>query len=89
VWKPQPSEISNRLGWLNAPELMRERVAELEVFAKHTKVQAERMDDEANSYRKFAVLFSITIQVCDANTRLNPELQPPASSEAFALSDAA
>jgi len=34
VWKPQPSEIRNRLGWLDAPELMRERVAELEVFAK-------------------------------------------------------
>jgi transaldolase / glucose-6-phosphate isomerase len=34
VWKPQASEISNRLGWLDAPELMRERVADLQVFAK-------------------------------------------------------
>jgi transaldolase / glucose-6-phosphate isomerase len=34
VWKPQASEISTRLGWLEAPELMRERVAELEMFAK-------------------------------------------------------
>jgi transaldolase/glucose-6-phosphate isomerase len=34
VWKPEPSEIANRLGWLEAPEHMRERVAELEVFAK-------------------------------------------------------
>jgi transaldolase / glucose-6-phosphate isomerase len=34
VWKSQPNEISDRLGWLDVPELMRERVAELEVFAK-------------------------------------------------------
>jgi transaldolase / glucose-6-phosphate isomerase len=34
VWRPDPSEITNRLGWLGITTLMRERVAELETFAK-------------------------------------------------------
>lgn len=34
VWKPEPAEITVRLGWLAAPELMHERVTELEAFAK-------------------------------------------------------
>ncbi|MGZ8599853.1 MAG: glucose-6-phosphate isomerase [Actinomycetota bacterium] len=33
VWKDDPSEIANRLGWLSVTEAMRERVAELEHFA--------------------------------------------------------
>jgi transaldolase/glucose-6-phosphate isomerase len=34
VWRPQPVEISNRLGWLDVPERMREQVARLDLFAK-------------------------------------------------------
>ncbi len=33
VWKPDPTEITNRLGWLNVTELMREQVPALESFA--------------------------------------------------------
>jgi transaldolase / glucose-6-phosphate isomerase len=34
VWKDDPSEIADRLGWLDLPELMRKRVGELETFAE-------------------------------------------------------
>lgn len=34
VWKPDPTEIENRLGWLSVPALMTERVADLRAFAK-------------------------------------------------------
>ncbi len=34
VWKPEPMEISNRLGWLDSPQLMLEHVPELESFAQ-------------------------------------------------------
>jgi transaldolase / glucose-6-phosphate isomerase len=34
VWKDDPTEITNRLGWLTVVELMHERIGELEVFAK-------------------------------------------------------
>ncbi|MGD8625787.1 MAG: bifunctional transaldolase/phosoglucose isomerase, partial [Anaerolineae bacterium] len=33
VWKPEPTEIANRLGWLHSPEVMEEQVARLEAFA--------------------------------------------------------
>jgi glucose-6-phosphate isomerase len=33
VWKDDPTEIANRLGWLTVTDLMRERVGELEAFA--------------------------------------------------------
>ncbi len=34
VWKDDPTEVTNRLGWLTVTELMHERVGELEVFAE-------------------------------------------------------
>jgi glucose-6-phosphate isomerase len=34
VWKEDPAEISNRLGWLSVAGAMRERVDELEAFAE-------------------------------------------------------
>src|SRR3954469_390624 len=34
VWKDDPTEISDRLGWLTVADMMHERVAELEAFAK-------------------------------------------------------
>jgi len=34
VWKDDPTEITNRLGWLGVMDLMHERIAELEAFAK-------------------------------------------------------
>lgn len=34
VWKPDPTEITNRLGWLTLPRDMRKRVPELAAFAK-------------------------------------------------------
>ncbi len=33
VWRPDPDEISNRLGWLHAPETMAANVARLDAFA--------------------------------------------------------
>jgi transaldolase/glucose-6-phosphate isomerase len=34
VWKPAPTEIADRLGWLSVPEQMAEHVPELETFAR-------------------------------------------------------
>jgi transaldolase/glucose-6-phosphate isomerase len=34
VWKDDPTEITNRLGWLTVSDLMHERLGELETFAK-------------------------------------------------------
>jgi transaldolase / glucose-6-phosphate isomerase len=34
VWKDDPTEITNRLGWLTVTDLMHERLGELETFAK-------------------------------------------------------
>jgi transaldolase/glucose-6-phosphate isomerase len=33
VWKPDPTEITNRLGWLTVSDLMHERIGELGAFA--------------------------------------------------------
>ena len=32
VWRPEPTEISNRLGWLRAPEMMRENLGRLQAL---------------------------------------------------------
>ena len=37
VWKPSPTEISDRLGWLDLPETMAERVDELRAFAHEVR----------------------------------------------------
>ncbi len=37
VWKPQPDEIANRLGWLHLPETMPAEVARLEAFAREIR----------------------------------------------------
>ena len=37
VWKPDPTEISNRLGWLTVTETMRERVPALTYFAHEVR----------------------------------------------------
>ena len=34
VWKPEPTEITNRLGWLNAPEVMEDFLDEINDFAR-------------------------------------------------------
>lgn len=34
VWKPDPTEITNRLDWLSLPETMKEHAAELSQFAR-------------------------------------------------------
>ena len=34
VWKDDPTEITNRLGWLTVTDLMHERIGELEAFAQ-------------------------------------------------------
>ncbi len=34
VWRPDPAEITSRLGWLGVSDLMRERVDEIEAFAR-------------------------------------------------------
>ncbi len=40
VWKPEPKEISNRLGWLNMPEIMKECA-----YRMHALTEAVRNDD--------------------------------------------
>ena len=37
VWKPEPTEISNRLGWLNVTESMADQVPALQSFADEVK----------------------------------------------------
>ena len=37
VWKPDPTEIDNRLGWLTVTDTMREQVSELEEFAQEAR----------------------------------------------------
>jgi len=37
VWKPEPAEITNRLGWLTITDLMSERVPALESFAREVQ----------------------------------------------------
>ena len=37
VWKPEPKEIANRLGWLVLPETMPEKVPELKSFAEEVR----------------------------------------------------
>ena len=37
VWKPDPTEVANRLGWLTVTEAMRRRVAELTAFADEVR----------------------------------------------------
>jgi transaldolase/glucose-6-phosphate isomerase len=34
VWKPDPTEITNRLGWLTAPKVMRDGLTSLRAFAR-------------------------------------------------------
>jgi transaldolase/glucose-6-phosphate isomerase len=34
VWKPEPAEISNRLGWLRIAEAMKEQIPRLQAFAE-------------------------------------------------------
>ena len=43
VWRPQPDEISNRLGWLRSPEMMRPEIGRLD--ALRTRAQAEGFTD--------------------------------------------
>src|SRR5918996_5599679 len=34
VWKPDPTEITDRLGWLRVPEQMKDRLSHLRGFAR-------------------------------------------------------
>ena len=40
VWESAPTEISNRLGWLTAPEYMSEKTPDLQSFAQEVKESA-------------------------------------------------
>ncbi len=42
VWKPDPTEITNRLGWLTISDEMRESVSDLEMFARQIKDEGYR-----------------------------------------------
>ena len=37
VWKPDPEEITDRLGWLTVTDLMQEQAAEIESFAREVR----------------------------------------------------
>ncbi len=37
VWKPEPTEITNRLGWLAVTDIMRQRIPELQSFAQEIR----------------------------------------------------
>ncbi|HXF35885.1 MAG TPA: hypothetical protein VNO17_01720, partial [Actinomycetota bacterium] len=42
VWRPEPEEIADRLGWLGVHEAMRERIAELKAFARDLAAEGVR-----------------------------------------------
>ena len=42
VWKPDPTEITNRLGWLTISDEMRDSVSDLEMFARQIKDEGYR-----------------------------------------------
>jgi glucose-6-phosphate isomerase len=42
VWKPEPEEITNRLGWLHSIDAMKEALPELESFVKEIRQQGFR-----------------------------------------------
>ena len=42
VWKPDPTEITDRLGWLSVTDLMRERLDELTAFAQGVRDEGTR-----------------------------------------------
>jgi len=42
VWKPEPTEISNRLGWLTITDLMWERTSALQTFAQEVRAAGFR-----------------------------------------------
>ncbi|MCH7745870.1 MAG: glucose-6-phosphate isomerase [Chloroflexi bacterium] len=37
VWKPEPDEITNRLGWLTVSDAMREHIEELDAFSQEVR----------------------------------------------------
>lgn len=39
VWKPQPTEISNRLGWLKSPETMAGQLPEIDAFVENVRAE--------------------------------------------------
>lgn len=39
VWKPEPTEITNRLGWLHSPEVMRAAIAEISAFVDEVRAE--------------------------------------------------
>ena len=42
VWKPEPDEITDRLGWLTVTDLMREQISALETFAAGVRAEGFR-----------------------------------------------
>ena len=42
VWKPDPAEIEDRLGWLTVPQLMRREIPALESFAREIREASYR-----------------------------------------------
>jgi transaldolase/glucose-6-phosphate isomerase len=39
VWKPEPTEITNRLGWLHSPEVMMETIPEITTFVDSVRAE--------------------------------------------------
>jgi transaldolase/glucose-6-phosphate isomerase len=39
VWKPDPAEITNRLGWLHSPEVMMDAIPEITAFADSVRAE--------------------------------------------------
>ncbi len=37
VWKPEPTEIANRLGWLHSPEVMQKNIPEIAAFVAEVR----------------------------------------------------
>ena len=37
VWKPEPTEITNRLGWLDSPRVMTDAVGEIDAFVEEVR----------------------------------------------------
>jgi transaldolase/glucose-6-phosphate isomerase len=76
VWKPEPTEITNRLGWLTVPRVMLAQVANLQAFRKEvladgiTEVLLLGMGGSSLAPDVFAKVFgatsSLNLQVLDS-----------------------
>ncbi len=50
VWQPEPTEISNRLGWLDAPSTFRAAIPRLREFATRAAADGSRVLEAVSNH---------------------------------------